>query len=357
MAYTASITNVIGQAADAGLTAFEDLLHGITGPTSKLYDTPYSKAMYQYPDDLGTKQKGHMVLFTAYKTDPAGYQRMDTYHFNPNSVGNVVTGVGKAVLNAASAATEVGMSVLQAVGQAAVNSWNDAGNIAQKTDLAFQPKRSKSSDVIALYMPDTVNFQYDVSYENVSLKEAGSDVASAAGGLASILGKATEFDALGSAVSSTTGAIGSTIDSAATKLGLSAGGFAVNPQQQLLFQGIDFRTFQLAFTLTPKSLHEADQIKRIIQCFRSHAAPTLQQGAAGMLFVVPDSWVIQFINLDDENRFLNKVKECVLTNVDVNYAPNGTWTTYDNGAPVQTNLTLQFKEIALVDKTAIDNGF
>ena len=283
MAYTASITNVIGQAADAGLTAFEDLVHGITGPTAKLYDSPYSKAMYQYPDDLGTKQKGHMVLFTAYKTDPAGYQQINTYSYDPNTIGNPVTGILNAGANAFSAATEVGMSVLQAVGQAAVNSWNDAGNIAQKTDLAFQPKRSKSSDVIALYMPDTVNFQYDVSYENVSLKEAGSE-------LGNILGKAVNFDSLGSA-------IGSTTDSAATKLGLSAGGFAVNPQQQLLFQGIDFRTFQLAFTLTPKSLHEADQIKRIIQCFRSHAAPTLQQGAAGMLFVVPDSWVVQFIKI------------------------------------------------------------
>ena len=343
MAYTASITNVIGQAADAGLTAFEDLVHGITGPTAKLYDTPYSKAMYQYPDDLGTRQKGHMVLFTAYKTDPAGYQSTSSYSYDPGTLGQAGTNLWNAAKGTLGAVTEVGMSVVQAVGQAAVNSWNDAGNIAQKTDLAFQPKRSKSSDVIALYMPDTVNFQYDVSYENVSLKDAGSE-------LSNIAGKALDFDSLGSA-------IGSTADSAATKLGLSAGGFAVNPQQQLLFQGIDFRTFQLAFTLTPKSLHEADQIKRIIQCFRSHAAPTLQQGAAGMLFVVPDSWVVQFINLEDENRFVNKVKECVLTSVDVNYAPNGTWSTYDNGAPVQTNLTLQFKEIALVDKTAIDNGF
>ena len=38
--------------------------------------------------------------------------------------------------------------------------------------------------------------------------------------------------------------------------------------------------------------------------------------------------------------------------VGVNYAPNG-WAAFDNGAPVQTTLSLHFKEIQALDRGKI----
>jgi hypothetical protein len=56
------------------------------------------------------------------------------------------------------------------------------------------------------------------------------------------------------------------------------------------------------------------------------------------------------------NRNVNKVAESVLESVDVNYAPNG-WAAHDDGAPVQTTLTLSFREMELIDKTKINDGY
>ena len=44
-----------------------------------------------------------------------------------------------------------------------------------------------------------------------------------------------------------------------------------------------------------------------------------------------------------------KVNDCVLENVNVDYAPNG-WAAYNDGYPVQTRLTLQFKETQMLTK-------
>ena len=77
-----------------------------------------------------------------------------------------------------------------------------------------------------------------------------------------------------------------------------------------------------------------------------------------MFFKVPDSFILQFVQLNGgENGYITKVKESVLTSVDVNYAPNGIWSAHADGSPTQINLTLSFKEIALIDQTAIENGF
>ena len=57
-----------------------------------------------------------------------------------------------------------------------------------------------------------------------------------------------------------------------------------------------------------------------------------------------------------ENIHLNKIKESVITSIDVNYSPNG-WAAHDDGTPVQTTMTVQFKEIELVDRNAVNQGY
>jgi hypothetical protein len=51
-----------------------------------------------------------------------------------------------------------------------------------------------------------------------------------------------------------------------------------------------------------------------------------------------------------------EIGDCVLSNVNVDYAPNG-WAAYNDGFPIQTRLTLQFKEMDIVTKQKlIDQG-
>jgi hypothetical protein len=43
------------------------------------------------------------------------------------------------------------------------------------------------------------------------------------------------------------------------------------------------------------------------------------------------------------------VNDCFLADVNVDYAPNG-WAAYNDGYPVQTKLTLTFKETTMITK-------
>jgi len=46
---------------------------------------------------------------------------------------------------------------------------------------------------------------------------------------------------------------------------------------------------------------------------------------------------------------------CVLDNINVDYAPNG-WAAYSDGAPVQTKLTLSFKETDIMHRDLFNSG-
>jgi hypothetical protein len=42
--------------------------------------------------------------------------------------------------------------------------------------------------------------------------------------------------------------------------------------------------------------------------------------------------------------------------MNVNYTPNGQFNTFENGMPTQINITLQFKELALLTKDKVKEG-
>ena len=140
---------------------------------------------------------------------------------------------------------------------------------------------------------------------------------------------------------------------------LSGVGAALNPQLQVIFQGVNFREHQFDFTLTPHSKQEAEEIKKIVKAFKFAAAPEIPTNAIfgkGIYFKVPDRFNIKFLYNGQENTNVHKITECVLKNVSVDYAPMG-WATFDDGNPVQTRLTLQFQETEIVDKTRINQGY
>jgi hypothetical protein len=201
--------------------------------------------------------------------------------------------------------------------------------------VQFTQPELKTVGTISLYIPETVNFTYAAQYDKLSLATAAQQTP--------IIGKAAK-------------AVLGAVNSGPAKLLLRGQGYAFNPQQQILFEGIDFRTYQLAFTFTPYSRQEARTVREIIKQFRLYAAPQIKEGAAGMFFIPPATFELDFRFNNSTNENISQVGESVITSIDVNYAPNG-FSAHPDGAPVQTTLTLQFKELQLVDRTKISNGF
>jgi len=127
-------------------------------------------------------------------------------------------------------------------------------------------------------------------------------------------------------------------------------GAVVNQNVELLFQGVNIRTaFQFTFDLIPRSQSEADEIKTIIRTFKQEMTP--RKGATGStgggFFVKsPNVFQIEYRTGAKPHPFLNKFKPCALTNMSVNYAGSGQYSTFNDATPVHMILSLQFQELS-----------
>ena len=129
-----------------------------------------------------------------------------------------------------------------------------------------------------------------------------------------------------------------------------ASGEILNPNMELLFNGPSLRSFKFSFKMTPRNQTEADEIRKIIRCFKTHMAPKVSSGPDSTVTNVsflstPDVFELRYRQGATEHSFLNKFKQCFMESIDVNYTADGTYATYDDGTPVSMVMTLSFKEI------------
>jgi hypothetical protein len=75
------------------------------------------------------------------------------------------------------------------------------------------------------------------------------------------------------------------------------------------------------------------------------------------IYVNPSEFDISFYHADEENPHLPKLTSSVLVNLVTDYTPQGVWAATSDGAPIQVNLILQFKELATLTKDAIRKGY
>ena len=74
------------------------------------------------------------------------------------------------------------------------------------------------------------------------------------------------------------------------------------------------------------------------------------------VYVYPSEFDIAYFANGKENPNLHRHTSCVLTSMNINYTPNGMYTTFDNGMPTQINMSLEFRELALLTKDKVKNG-
>lgn len=138
-----------------------------------------------------------------------------------------------------------------------------------------------------------------------------------------------------------------------TSFATRTSGLTINPNMELLFSGPQLRSFAFQFNFAPRFKEEAEQVREIIKTFKKFSAPVIEK--TGNIFLrTPKIFQLEYIYNGDgsdtadgnTHPYLNKIKPCALTNVGVNYTPNGTYMTYaGGGSMVQTTLTLNFSEL------------
>ena len=122
------------------------------------------------------------------------------------------------------------------------------------------------------------------------------------------------------------------------------GGAVFNPNTELLFQGPQLRAFNFTFKLTPRSDAESTTVKRIIGFFKRNMAP--QTVESGLYLKAPKIFSIKYYHNDKEGHpGLGLIKDCALQSCSVDYTPDGSYMTFEEGTMVSYNLSLQFMEL------------
>lgn len=139
----------------------------------------------------------------------------------------------------------------------------------------------------------------------------------------------------------------------------------INPMVEVLYRGTDLRSFDFSFMFAPESREDALMLygnggpggNGILNRFRHHAAPRNQ----GAYFDSPSEWEIMFMYRSKNgawtvNSKIPKIAKGILTRVDVDYGPDSEFSTFEDGRPTSARLTMNFREMEIVDKNRIEAG-
>ena len=305
-------------------------------PSQKQTANPLSFSPVQYPLDLGSNELGHYILF---ESGFVGYSPQ-TSSFRSKRVQTGTTGPA---------------------GRYKTYSYEpfEKSKITAKT-----PTHSISTSGIALYMPASVKTSYNQTYDTEETGLVG-DIEAAGAAIAGAEGVANKVEA------ALQGVIGGVARNAKTILGefvslagvgdpirfaAKRAGVAVNPRSEMFYNSPAHRKFSFTFDFWPRSNAEAVAVEKIIAIFKYNSAPGFKGGAMGAIFTTPNYWKISYMFNSAENTSLNKIGACYCEDVDVDYSPDGQWTTFGDGKPVHTRMTVNMVEDRIITKQDIEQG-
>lgn len=218
---------------------------------------------------------------------------------------------------------------------------------------------TKILGTITLPIPAGINDSNQVSWQEGELNVLQKEFGSVATGYIS-----QGAEGGGAALSNTTKSFSDAVKSGEAQQGITGliAGLAVNADKfqqraygsifnnnlELLFNSPSLRSFSFTFKLSPRNAKEAKEIMKIIRFFKQ--AMSVKRSKASLLLKSPRTFAISYLTSNKQHPYLNKFKECALTNFGVDYTPEGQYMTYmssniDERSMISYNITLQFQEL------------
>ena len=130
------------------------------------------------------------------------------------------------------------------------------------------------------------------------------------------------------------------------------------PNERVLFDKVNLRSFSFSFKMVARSPEEARMIKNIIKFFRQELYPEaikITPEGAPFAYEFPNVFSIEVMNRQKYNPGFD-IQRCYLTGVDTTF--NGTATgLFNDGQFVESEISLSFSELSALDKSKIRKGF
>ena len=221
----------------------------------------------------------------------------------------------KGAVNLAAGLLTGGLSALGTVTSSAedvIKKFADTKNFGNP-DLTKTPEYK---DAIYLPLPNEISEQLSHQYnnENVGVFQHGDILEGQVGGITTVsnlISKATGKQAL-----------------------------VFNKNKLAMYESTDFRSITLTWTLVPNNMSESNTIQAILLKLKAYSSP---QAVNGKLFLrAPFFLRLYFPNIiiDDALQF----KDCVITNIEVNYSSNSNMETFTDNMPKVMNLSVTFQD-------------
>ena len=126
-----------------------------------------------------------------------------------------------------------------------------------------------------------------------------------------------------------------------------AGGRVLNPNAEMLFQGPAIRDFAFEFQMIARSEDEGKTIRKIIKFLKLGMAPKFRNTT---FIANPDVFQLEYKNGKGDDDMLKTVNQfspggLALTNINVDYAPSGYWSAYQDSQQVAIKMSLNFTEL------------
>mgnify|MGYP003653773392 FL=1 len=369
MSFTSKVSNIIKTKIASNLmSGFQNSFKGAMGQPKKLaaklankspldlskspvahmeaVSNPYNYGAVYYPQETSQLGDGHYIIFDIMENKKTGY------------------GAGRAHIKGG------GKTYPASLGQVGERKRNRSKKMSQLKKFGFNTNTARTqnsglavsnpthtttiSDSVILYTPPQgTKFDYKVSFEGMDTNIAGQ-----------LLGLLDGKDKLAK-LKDAGGAFLEGISKAALEIfipGISGAvdkkrGKAVNPQAEFVFKGVPFRSFSYPFEFAPKNEKEQEDVQKIINILKFHMMP--EKDGPGFL-LAPSEFQITYMYKDGPNMYIPKISRCALTDMSVDYSPEGVFTTFkgdDKGAhPVLTKMELSFTEMEIMTKETIAEG-
>ena len=384
---------------------------GVINPADKLGDPPHARGgaltpdqfygtkpskILQFPSDVanpdpGIGNHGHYIMFYINEQDRAQLRMGDragggSVADDPSRTYSIPSYINKyKALTGKYEPTSTQYS--DTLKESQINNNPTGDPIAQRMQVAppvlvDNGKRAKGSTIrisraptkrlstaIALYMPASVQVTYGAQYQDTPVGAVTEQALNAYNDI--LAGRGS--DAIGQL-----GTMGPEIANSLQQfmlgtIGVIPGfqgvkevfemkeGNVIADRLELAFKGINKRNFQYTFKMIPKSEQEARAIRDIVFAFKSNMLPEFVGGnRGGRRFLVPNTFDIQYMYLQNSNHFLHHISTCVLENMNVAYGGDRYKTfdaSVDGAPPMETTITLNFKEMELITRERVFEGY
>jgi hypothetical protein len=341
---------------------------------SKLDKNKFKVDITQYPSDLQTAENlQHYVLFNINIRGKSKFNEKKVLFEvkrNPNSANLSPDEMASPVIRgttyaAAGAAAGVAVTALASGAAGAFGKTGATAKVVSKvaggvsgvavgatmaaSDILKKDTTYRISDAIALYIDGPPTVKYSMNYAN---KELGTLLGVLSGSVeGSMKGVGEAGAATGAALAKLPGAFGAADVGAALS---ASSGTALNPFKETVFESVDFRSFAFKYKFFPKNKKESDDVYSIINTFKFHMHPEMSEGK--LFFIYPSEFNISYYFGSEGNGYFYKFATCVLENMDVSYGGEQ-FSSFRDGSPTEINMSLTFRELEILTKDMVREGY